>query len=74
VTSGKTWFGQAPLAPLSIIATLFNNTAFNITAFNITALKNAPAIITALYIVDNGFPTPPLVTDTLAAGVWRLAV
>jgi hypothetical protein len=69
VTSGKTWFGQAPLAPLSIIATLFNNTAFNI-----TALKNTPAIITALYIVDNGFPTPPVVTDTLAAGVWRLAV
>jgi hypothetical protein len=69
VTSGKTWFGQAPLAPLSITATLFNNTAFNITALNITS-----ASITALYIIDNGFTTPPLVTDTLAAGVWRLAV
>jgi hypothetical protein len=74
VTSGKTWFGQAPLPPLSITATLFNNTAFNITAFNITALNITPASITALYIIDNGFATPPLVTDMLTAGVWRLAV
>jgi hypothetical protein len=59
VTSGKTWFGQAPLAPLSITATLFNNTALNIT----------PANITALYIIDNGFTAPPLVTDMLAAVV-----
>ena len=48
----------AEFAPLSITATLFNIAAFNI----------APANITALYIIDNGFTTPPLETDMLAAG------